>query len=129
MRSIGPISCGTISPAWAARSAPSSTPAWQGCTTPQRTAGVPSACATQAFSRASGSNKRSCGSGVRGWRTFSVGASTLATPDSTFSPCWLLTRQSSSTRFLASSLLSTVTVTVSVSPTRTGREKRSACSR
>ena len=65
---------------------------------------------------------------MRGWRTFSVGASTLATPDSTLSPCWLVTTQSSSTRFFSGSLVSTVTVTVSVSPIRTGREKRSDCS-
>ena len=63
---------------------------------------------------------RTCGSVPRGRSMRSVGAITVASPEITVWPSWLTQRQSSITRCFASSRAVTVTVIVSVSPTRTG---------
>ncbi len=65
------------------------------------------------------------GSSKRSRFTFSVGPSTSASPAITFSPSWLVHRHSNSMCLLWSNFCLQVTFTVMVSPTFTGREKRS----
>ena len=100
--------------------APESEPSSHGCTTAQRTASRPSARASRSLKRASGSNSWICGAFTLGTRTFCVGGMRLASPLSTVSPFWLVTRQLIFTRFFSSSFSLTVASTVSVSPMRTG---------
>ena len=100
--------------------APLSDPSSQGWTTAQRTAGSGSARASKSLRRASGSNSWICGACTVGTLTFCVGGISLASPLSTTSPFWLVTRQSILTRFFSSSFSVTVATTVRVSPMRTG---------
>jgi len=68
---------------------------------------------------------RTSGSATRGRLTFSVGALTSAWPVITASPAWLTHRQSSTTTWCSGRFSITVTDAVMVSPTVTGRVKRS----
>ena len=91
-------------------------------------AGKPWKLAIQARSRACGSNRCRVGRSTRGTDTLWLGAMTVARPPMTCSPVWFTTLQSSTTRRWWSSFDTTVSTTVRVSPTRTGRRKRSVCS-
>ena len=66
---------------------------------------------------------------MRGRRTFSVGASTSAVPDTTCAPSWFVQAQSKTTRFFSGFFSRAVTVAVMVSPRPTGARKRRSCDR
>jgi hypothetical protein len=72
---------------------------------------------------------RTCGSAPRGRSKRWVGALTVASPEMTVWPSWLTQLHARMTECLVSSRAITVTVIVSVSPTRTGARNLSVCPR
>ena len=93
----------------------------QGCTTAilMRPRGF-TYCSTRTSSSPCCSDTRTCGSVPRGRSMRSVGAITVAWPEITVLPSWLMQLQSRTRRCFASSRSATATLIVSVSPTRTG---------
>ena len=117
----GPTSTGTMRPCSAACSAPLSESLSQGCTTAVRIGGFCRAASIKCWKCWPRSCRCTSGSTTRGRCTFCVGAMTSASPVMTTSPASLTHSQSRMTRFFSGIFSRTLTRTVTVSPSPTGR--------